>query len=323
MKNFIALTFLLLFCVNSYAEGEVTSEKKDSTPTAKVQVAEIVDDTHQQVSSTILLLTNRIDSFFGTRRGDEEANGSRLRLWYDHNIREYDNDSNRVDLRFTLKLPQLEKLFKIKFEKKQAPSDDEKSSTQGNEREEEMKTPEEKSWYSSIPEQLLKKWNYGLNLGVKVDLPPNPYARFRLRRTAVFYGFEYNPTQELDWFFKNGVGYTMTNDLDYQIAQFGLFRLTNTISWTDDSDTVNSTHGPNLFYKISDRNAIQFYAFAHAQNHPSYHVSSYSLGSNYRIAVYSNWIYMSINPYIDWPKSKDWRRTLGINFRLEAVFGSL
>ena len=94
---------LLIYLFIGPALAQDVSEKKDSN---------LVDDTHKSVSDTILLFTNRIDSFFGTQRGDEEANGSKVRVYLDHNMREYENDRSRIDLRFTLKLPQLEKLFK-------------------------------------------------------------------------------------------------------------------------------------------------------------------------------------------------------------------
>ena len=278
-----------------------------------------IDSAHKSVSDTILLFTNRIDSFFGTRRGDEEANGSRVRVYFDHNMHEFEKDDSRADLRFTLKLPQLEKLFKFKVEKKSRPS------APSNEQDQSSTTTPEvpESSLLDIPSNLLKKWNYGISAGVRVRIPPDPYLRMRLRRTFTFGGFEFNPTQELSWFLKDGLGYTMTNDLDHQIEDWGLFRLVNNVNWTDAQDEVFTTHGPSLFIPLSKKSAISFSLLASARNKPKYYVYQYTLGASYRRSLYSNWLFLSVSPALAWPETKDWSRVLSLNLRLEAVFGTL
>ena len=317
MKKPIVI-LLTLLCLGSLstiqAAADGLKKPESSAPT------NLIDDTHKTVSDTILLFTNRVDSFFGTQRGDEEANGSKLRVYVDHNFREYDNDQSRVDLRFTLKLPQLEKLFKFKFEKKDP------QHSPSVKKEESQTIPldkEEEKSLLDIPRNLFRKWNYGISTGVKVAIPPNPYIRSRLRRTFAFSKFEFNPTQELNWFLEEGLGYNMSNDLDYQVSDWGLLRITNSLNWTDQQDEVFTTHGPNFFLGLSDKSAIQFYLLAFARNKPKYYVHQYSFGASYRKKIYSNWVYLSINPSITWPETRQWARVLALNLRLEAVFGSL
>ena len=303
---------LLIYLFIGTALAQDTSEKNDNN---------LVDDTHKSVSDTILLFTNRIDSFFGTRRGDEEANGSKVRVYLDHNMREYENDRSRIDLRFTLKLPQLEKLFKFKIEKK---NDDAKNLTpkDSNDSKDNGEKSTDKA-KANLPADTQQKWNYGLSAGVRVDLPPNPYLDARLRRTFTFSGFEFNPTQELSWFLKDGLGYTMTNDLDYKLKTWGLLRMVNSLSWRDDQDEIFTTHGPNFYLPINQKKAIQFYLLAFGRNKPTYYIYQYSLGASYRQAVYSNWIFLSTNPYMTWPETQSWKRVIGLDIRLEAVFGSI
>ncbi len=320
MKFIVFSTFLALQWPSQVMAKDTPVAQKPVTPEKRTplkQTQDIIDTTHKTVSDTILLFTNRIDSFFGTRRGDEEANGSRLRIFFDHNINEFENDNSRADVRFTLKLPQLEKLFKFKVEKKAEPN----SAPTNEAPQTTPEIPKEESAF--VPSNLLKKWNYGISTGIRVSIPPDPYIRMRLRRTFIFSGFEFNPTQELNWYLKEGLGYNMSNDLDYQIKDWGLFRLVNSLSWTDNTDEVFTTHGPNFFLPIDEKRAIQFYLLAFARNKPKYYVHQYSLGASYRQSIYSNWLFFSINPALSWPETKDWNRVLSLNLRLEAVFGSL
>jgi len=310
MKIILPLTlYLLIHCTLAAA-----SEKKQR-PLLKEDVLDI-DGTHKKVSDTILLFTNRIDSFFGNRRGDEEANGSKLRIFFDHNIQEYVKDKSRVDMRMTLKLPQLEKLFQFKFNrdpKKEQILNQVKANSNSSSKLENI---------LDIPYKLFQKWSYGISTGIKVAIPPDPYLRARLRRTIVFSGFEFNPTQSVSWYLKEGVGYSMSNDLDYKLADWGLFRLVNSLSWTDATDEILTTQGPNFFLPLSDKTAIQFYAYALGRNKPTYYIKQYSAGANYRKSIYSNWAFVSISPSISWPKTRNWNSVLSLNFRIEAVFGS-
>ncbi len=318
MRMALTLTLLLLL-PNVQAAAEAITPKEGEQKDQ--QQDSIIDDTHKSVSNTILLFTNRIDAFFGTRRGDEEANGSKLRVFFDHNVREFEKDRSRVDLRFTLKLPQLEKLFKFEFNKD--PKKEKVIKAAQAESEEQKSEGEKQESIMNIPYKLFQKWSYGISTGIRVRVPPDPYIRARLRRTYLFGGFEFNPTQELSWFLKDGLGYSMSNDLDFQISEWGLFRLTNSLNWTDSSDEVFTTHGPNFFLPLNDKTAIQFYALASGRNRPTFYIHQYSVGASYRRSIYSNWAFFSINPSLTWPETRQWQRVLGLNLRLEAVFGSL
>lgn len=321
MKYFL-ITSLYLLLVPTQATTSINSAPSSQKPTAakpertEKEVEAAIDVTHKKVSDTILLFTNRIDSFFGNRRGDEEANGSKLRIFFDHNISEYKKDNSQLDMRFTLKLPQLEKLFRFSFNR------DPKKEKMLSQDKENTKASSKDEGILDIPYKLFQKWSYGISTGIRVSIPPDPYVRARLRRTILLGGFEFNPTQSVSWYLKEGVGYSMSNDLDYKIDNWGLFRLTNSLTWTDATDEIFTTQGPNFFLPLDDKTAIQFYAYALGRNKPTYYINQYSAGANYRRAIYSNWTFFSISPNISWPKTRQWNSVLSLNLRIEAVFGS-
>ncbi len=313
--------YLFLLCffsqANSYAQVEaVEQENNQEQTTSPLDTTTVyVDAAHQKVSDTILLLSNRIDSFFGSRRGDDEANGSRLRIYYDSTFLQNQKWDDRVEVRFSLRLPQLQKLLKVSLNREggedKAPSKDTAS-----------KTKEKPSLKDLIV--TTKKWTFNFNTGLRVDFPPNLFARARLRRTFIFFNqVEFNPTQEATWFQNQGFGLNFSHDLDYQLAPDLLFRIVNSAFWLDDTDEVTTAHGPVLFQQLSRNRAISYSLQALGTNRPKLFINNYVASIQYRQLIHSNWLFLEVRPAIDFPKQQQWNEVYSLFFRVEAVFGSL
>lgn len=303
-------SIIFLGPISSFAE----EEKKDNPPSTTV-----IDKAHQQVSSTILLISNRIDSFFGSQRGDDEANGSRLRLFYDTTYQQNQRANSKADIRFTLRLPTLENFFKLDFKREGGvtpPTNEEL------EKAESQSTPPDPT-----PKQLLiqaSKWTFNFNAGLRLDIPPNIFARARLRRTfTLFNAFEFNPTQEATWFREEGFGLNFTHDLDYPITNDLLFRIVNSAFWRDETDLITTSHGPTLFHQLSSRRAISYSAQAQGVGRPFFYINAYVGSINYRQLVHSNWMFFNFSPSVSFPKDNDWKEVYTLFIRLEAVFGTI
>lgn len=325
------LTIFLIFLIVGHLIGaqEITpsahpeDEGRETSQSPFGEAGVVMDDAHKRVSSTILLLSNRIDSFFGSRRGDDEANGSRLRLFYDSTFRQNQRWDDRIDMRFSLRLPQLQKLLKVSFKKEGG--SDKRPPTNAPENEN-KKNKEVAPSKPDLKDLLLtaNKWTFNVNTGLRVDIPPNPFARARLRRTMIFFGvLEFNPTQEATWFLEQGFGLNFTHDLDYSISPNLLFRIANSVFWTDETDQVTTTHGPQLFQQLSQNRALAYSIQAQGINRPTLYINNYSASIQYRQLIHSNWLFMEVRPAIDFPETENWNEVYSLFFRLEAVFGTI
>ncbi len=302
------------------------SEDKEVASDLAIQRAtEVMNNAHQRVSSTILLLSNRIDSFFGSRRGDDEANGSRLRLFYDSTFRQNQRWDDRIDVRFSLRLPQLQKLMRISFSKEGGKGPP-PPTNEPNEPKDEASQKEAPTMKPNLSDLLLttNKWNFNVNTGLRVGIPPNPFARARLRRTMVFFNtLEFNPTQEATWFLEQGFGLNFTHDLDYPINPTFLFRVANSAFWTDETDQVTTTHGPQLFQQLSQNRALAYSIQAQGVVENSYYINNYIGSIQYRQLIHSNWLFLELVPAIEFPKAESWNEVYSFFLRLEAVFGTI
>lgn len=286
-----------------------------------------IDRAHKEISSRILSLSHRIDSFFGTQRGDEESNGSRLRVFNDSFLRQHEKYDNKTNVRFSLRLPQLQKLLRFSYhrdatkeEEKKAPprNDSEALKDQAIHREKELRSP------LSHLKDLANKWTFNFNTGIRVDIPPNLFARARLRRTLTFLeDWEFNPTQELNWFSKGGWGALFSHDLDRRLTDATLLRIVNTLTWNNDANETTSIHGPQIIHQINERRAISYNFMAQGSNRPHYAINNYMVSINYRQLLHSNWLFTTITPAVEYPRERQWNDVYSLFIRLEAVFGAI
>lgn len=314
-------------------EKNEPNHPKESTPPknskkvktkGKNNVVGFVDYTHQTVSQSILLLTNRFDSFFGSERADDEANGSTIRLSWDHRKVESIEYENKVNLRMNLKFPALQEKLKFRFDKKE----EKKTSKEDlNENKSDSKTVNQISKEQAENRKRIidyaKYWNLRFEAGVRAEIPVNPFINLRVWRPYSGSFWEFNPTHEFFVFWDDGFGTRHSFNVDFKLTEKVLLRIENAFSWTDLSDTIRSTHGPSLFYKLSRRRAISFNAKAFGKSRPTYFINNYSLSATYRQLIYKKWLFFEVSPALSFPSSNDFERIASIFFKLETVFGSI
>lgn len=332
MRLLLFFIFSLILVAPGFSYGASVQER-ETTKTNQEKAVDLVNSAHKGVSETILLLSNRIDSFFGSRRGDDEANGSRLRVFYDSTFRQNQKWDDRVDMRFSLRLPQLQKLLNLSFKREGGkgnppPANDKVGEVNEADDigEEPPNAPPRMRDTPTLRDLLIDsgRWVFNVNTGLRVDIPPNLFARARLRRTMILFDkWEFNPTQEATWFQEQGFGLNFTHDLDRSITPTILFRIANSAFWVDETDVVSTTHGPILFHQLSDSRAISYSLQAQGINRPKLYINNYSASIQYRQLIHSNWLFLEARPAVDFPKDNGWNEVYSFFFRIEAVFGTI
>lgn len=299
----------VVFLILIVSQGVFASESKPKS---------MVDKVHGSLSSSVLRLSNKVDRFFGSKRGDDEVNGTQIRLTYLGTKTEGEDLEHEGLIKFRLKLPYLERLLKVSFKK------DPKDKTEDSEPKAPAKA-EEKSAVKKIGEAIInepKKWSFNIQTGVKVEIPPQFFANFRLRRSAFFGKWEFRISQEFFWFSRDGFGETTTIDFDRPVMDDLLFRLRNTATWRDEDDEFETNHGPYLYWRIDQKRAVSFSALAQGKSRPSFHIHNYQGNLSYRQLIYKRWFYIETGPTLDFPKERDWDTVWTYTVKLEALIGS-
>ncbi|PIP93269.1 MAG: hypothetical protein COW00_09860 [Bdellovibrio sp. CG12_big_fil_rev_8_21_14_0_65_39_13] len=304
--------YFLLACL---ATGALWAQ--ENLPSQEVEKSSFIDDAHKSLSSSLFYFSNSIDSFFGGVRADDLPNGSRLRLYWLANKEEGKALKGESAVRANIVLVETQKKFKVSFKNKY-----EKESEQGKGLDQTSNTSSQTQVVPSDydPNDLLR-WRLKFDSGIRLEIPPEPFARLRLLKSWHFGAYELRPSQEFFWFLTDGFGESTKLDLDRPINENFLARYENDATWTDKNDYFTFYSGPALFQKLSDKRGISYNVKLSGISKPTWFVNDYRFEVTYRQLIFRKWIFIELTPFVHFPKTYDWKKVLGFNFRLELVIG--
>ncbi len=323
----ILVLFLGLFFHASPLRAQEMNQELASKASLDDEEESVIDTTHKRLSSSLFYFSNQIDSFFGGERADDLPNGSRVRLLLNFNKEESSSYKTKGALKINIALVETQKKLKISFrnqyekthdavpEKKDVPNDPVKLVKPLD-----PAPSEEESSFNGLRDFF--KWRLRLDSGIQLDFPPDPFLRLSAIKSWNFGTYELRATQQIFYYLKSGAGETSKLDLDHPITENVLFRYENDATWTDLADRFTFFSGPIIYQKIGDQRGISYNLKVFGESKPTWYVKDYRLEVTYRRAVLKRWFFLELNPYIHFPKDKEWRSALGFNLRLELVVGS-
>jgi hypothetical protein len=283
----------------------------------EVSTSGTVDLVHQKLSSAVTGFSYQIDNFFGSKRAEDRANGTQVKLAYITSKSEAQDLNHGGIVKFRLNLPFLESLLKVSFNTD--PDEPKKAEPKVSQ----AKTKEPPSPKVKVPLPVKpRSWGININTGIKVEIPPQFFTNFRIRKSFFLGKWEFRGSQDIFWFSRSGFGETTTLDFDRAINSQLLFRLRNSVNWTDIEDEFISGHGPILFWQLDQKKAFSFSATARGSSKPLWQIKSYQIAVNYRQLLYNRWFYLETGPTIDYQRSAEWSPFLSYFLKLEVIIGN-
>jgi hypothetical protein len=299
MHSFVWKILIFSFLLNSVVKAETSVNEPD-----------MIDSTRNTITSNLIGLANRLDSFFGEQRADDELNRSSIRVSYDYRLRMEKKPLSDTQVRFNLRLPNLEKMFRFSVRK--------------NETQENDSTPKENLSQQKREDSEEKKekepWRFRSDVGLNVAYPPIVFARSRLRKNWRWTWLVQRFAVELAWFSDQGAIQDITLFHDHAMADDLLFRFTNQQIWRFNDELFSTSHGPSLIKDITDNDALSYNFRVSTRVRDAWFVDNYSVGVAYRRNVKGQWLFAEVGPTLDFPKRESFRRAPSILFRLETLF---
>lgn len=295
------------------AEEKLPEEEKDkvSIPLADYPLI-LLDTTQGQVESSVTMLSNRADSFFGSQRADDELNRSQLRLIYNYRLSEQPGKADFA-FRVNLRLQNLENWFKRKyntFRGKKTPTEEEEKTSEELSIERRKNNPYE--------------WIFRTDAGASASILPKVFVRSRLRKSFETRSWLHRFVAELGWYSEEQWINNTTFESDYVIKENKLFRVSHEANYLITDQEFTTRHGPSILHTTSDSDAFAYNAriLSRAKYGAWYH-DGYSLSIGYRRRLRGTWLYGDITPALDFPKVESYRRTPSIFARVEILFGGI
>ncbi|MCO4753338.1 MAG: hypothetical protein KC478_02595 [Bacteriovoracaceae bacterium] len=315
-KVMVKYKFLLIFmatlCTNALFAAD------DETPPPV-----FLDVTHQRISDKIINLSNKIDSFFGDERIDDEANTTRIRLFSVTTFKEAQKASTEANFRIQLRLPRTEKRLQLVIEREQDAKGDDATtpSTATGESSESNLTDKTTAGLRYLLD--VADISFSSELGVRINWPPQIFFKMRFRKNINFGEWIFRPVEEILWVDREGWFSDLDLNFDRRLDSSWLFRFVNNVRWDNQDYKLRFQHGPSLFHKINDQIGMSYNMRATLAEEPNLSSQNYQLGIGYRQLLYDKWFFWEVSPALNFPREENFRRTPVGTIKFEAIFGRI
>lgn len=176
---------------------------------------------------------------------------------------------------------------------------------------------------ASLRYQLSRRMRFkpSLEAGLKFKPAPAPRLGLRLRLEHGEPSFTTRLTQKFYWESDDGWGERTSFDFDHGKKDNYLHRLNTTVLWSESSDGVQIGQTLQLFKFLSANRVTGAKLGWHGPLEPNTYVEQYNAHLYWRQRLHRNWLYLAIEPGLDWPKENDFKTSPFIQVALEIVFG--
>ena len=286
----------------------------------------IVDVVHGGISHSLLTSATWLDSFFGDRRYNSEANPSYVRFRYNVFLEHDTAPLLKPDLEARLILPQLREKTHIVISG--TPKEENQfSAVQANTAADQSASTEDRGVLTGVsyaPRQTPTESFFiraGLKFSTKgVDPSAGPLYRVLFPFPS---GWSLRFIEDILWRSKEGWKYVTTVDLERPLPYDLFFRAS--------TDWVHTEHANGFIYAVSftiaqplSSIAVLSYSWVNIlQTRPVSELTEVDLRVGYRKRIWRDWLYYEVVPQFRFPRIRAFEATPGILFRLDMLFGSL
>ncbi|MBI2521324.1 MAG: hypothetical protein HYV97_12955 [Bdellovibrio sp.] len=225
------------------------------------------------------------------------------------------------DLKIKVHLPSTTKRMKIVIEKERDEILESTNSDAVNARTGET-TPTKSNYVAGLNYILSSSPYYEtfLDLGMKILLPLDPFAKFRIQKNVITSYVNISAAQKFIYYRQDGfqeisqLSFSRKFNPTFQTEQ------ANSLSWEDKTDTFILRNSLTLNQNITDKKTMSYSIGANARLSPVLHYYSYDCAISYRQLIHSKWLYASLAIGADFPKDHDFQMEKFILGRVEVFF---
>jgi hypothetical protein len=272
---------------------------------------------HDAISDSVYGTALWFDNFFAT----DEINGTRtessLRIRFGWEPRARDLNTLTQKFRLRLKLPNLEKKVDFIFS-------DELNDNQSNDDVEGRNLTSEggDSLTAAIRLININKPNRFLDSRIGIA-GGDVFTKVRLKYLKSFsevHLFEFQPS--IYYYLKDGFGQRLFAQYNYDYSRKKQLRTNLSVRFSQAYDGYKWKQ-ENYFLRQIDRRqgyAIGFSVYGEDNAERGFVADNYKLSYLYRANVYRKWLYVEVEPFLEWPEEDNYTTTPGIALRVEGYF---
>ena len=263
--------------------------------------------------------TGRIDQFVSDRRLEDDDPGTRLKFSTILKLRDAEGPDVGLRINGKLRLPRFEDRVALVL----SSIDEDDTLLDELDRSQTVRSGSDREGTASVRYYIKETRNFkaSVDAGLRFHPEPDPRLKLRLRFHHDFERVTTRFTQSFFWESIDGFGEKSQFDIDQQVPRAYLRRLTTSVLWSEDSDGVEAGQSFSYYKYLSNRRVIGARVGLAGVLEPNMRMDNYTARLIYRKRVHRNWIYLEIEPGVDFPRDRDFQATGFVNVKLDIIFG--
>lgn len=149
------------------------------------------------------------------------------------------------------------------------------------------------------------------------------FAKIRQRQLYTYkekYGFKIEPS--IYYYLDDGLGAKLFLEYNYQYNEKSQFRVNYSIRGSESFSGIRWKHG---FYQLNQLNSttasvVGFQVEGERNGTSGFFTDKYTLSYRYRFNALQKWLFFEVEPFLEFPKDKNYTTTPGIALRIEGFF---
>ncbi len=273
-------------------------------------------------------LAQELDTILSNRKGNVPSK-SRLSLIGYLESREGGTQNQTIHISADLRLPKLEKKWKLRFS-----SYDQEDEFEGLQRNRNGVAPREEKYGASVG-VVRQISNVKTLLRPRIELK-DPFVSsmlFKMNSDLEVYKVIVRWQAKFFAHSVDGVGQSVAIDFEKELSQSFVFRLFNEQQYLDRDNQFSVAQGPSLLYKINDLQALSTTFALNSMNRniathitrdayaaESYHLASYRWDISFSHKLLRNVLHYQITPFLEFQKQVHFKGQAGAILRTEIIF---
>ena len=316
-----AVFFILMMtaCL-SHAE-DIPDTSTSTTPTVYKRWFDSFVDMRDKTSTHYMSMVHSLDQYFSGEAIEDSDNDSYVKLNIEQTFYKGGENSDGIGISARVELPNTEKHLHLIFS-----SDPEENKTldqkiTGNARGQRIEKENSIAGLEYVPEKTQNDWQSRYSAGVKLRVSPVPFARYVLSHKWQLNDVWQSEFKQSFWDYSDdGIGATSKLNFGRPLTDKDYFNAETVADYRDKdnkyyyAETFSNTH------RLTETSAARYWFALLGESQPTSEVTNYVIGLQYRKTLYKDWLLLSINPQLEFPRAENWEATPSLTFNLQVYF---
>lgn len=304
----LLLAVLMSFCMPAAHAAEQSTEPQTSP-------WQWLEGRRDQVSRSVTTLGRNLDAWLAGEGVGDQSNETYLRVRLNQQLGSFDGYHSRVKIGGSLDLPSASERWRLIFDS----DDQELNSLEDNILGDETSGQSVAGF--SYQQKLGDSWQLSHAIGLRGRIPADSFYRFKAQREYEI-GSDWSVgIRQKVWHYKSqGWGYDTDVAFNREIAPGQILEISSEVKYQQHREQKEFRQSIALHSALAQYETLSYELGILGTSEPNVRINDYYVGTQYRRAVRSDWLFLEILPQLVMSRDENWRPQPRLILNLEVLF---